>query len=450
MRVHFLGVCGTFMAGIAIMAKQLGLSVTGSDEQCYPPMSTVLANAGVTIIDGYANDTLTDVDRVVVGNVISRGNVALEHYMRQGVALQSGPAWLAEQVLATRHVLAVSGTHGKTTTAALLAWLLESAGMNPGFLIGGAPHNFPLPVRLTDSPFIVIEADEYDSAFFDKRPKFMHYFPDTLIVNNLEFDHADIYPSFADITRQFGYLLRTVSPQGEVIYPAADTLLTDLVGGCPWLRATPVMAPSAGWSAQSVSADASEFTLQQDAVALGTVRWPLIGEYNMRNAVSACAAASAVGVTPSQLLAGLASFSGVKKRLEKKACIRGITVYEDFAHHPTAVNGVVQAMRNKVGSDRLIVMLEFGSRTMQRHVDIAALRAALMPADSISALHTTEIEWDTTQLTAGLENKMHFLSSVDELVEHWVSSLQATDHVLVLSNKHFHGLTDKLCRGLSE
>lgn len=443
MRVHFLGVCGTFMAGLALIAQQQGFDVIGSDEQCYPPMSTVLAGAGIDVIEGYDCATAVDADIVVVGNVISRGNPALESCLRRGLRVCSGPAWLAEHVLCDRHVLAVSGTHGKTTTSALLAWLLDQAGLAPSFLIGGAPNNFPTPVRLTDSRYFVIEADEYDSAFFDKRPKFMHYFPDTLIMNNLEFDHADIFDNVDQIIQQFGYQLRTVSPGGTVIFPAADENLTTLVNDSDWVTAEPVGCAN-GWHARALSADASQFELRYQGQCMGEVSWSLIGEYNLANAVSACAAAHAVGVGPDAMLAGLRSFSGVKKRLEKKVAHRGITVYEDFAHHPTAVGGVVQAMRAKVGQARLIVLLECGSRTMQRQPDLAALTAALAPADHVMLLQTAELTWDTTKLTQALGERFRLAHSVDEMVAYWAPRLGADDHVMVLSNKHFDGLTDKL------
>jgi UDP-N-acetylmuramate: L-alanyl-gamma-D-glutamyl-meso-diaminopimelate ligase len=446
MRVHVLGIAGTFMAGLAVMAKQAGYEVSGSDEKIYPPMSDVLADAGIAVIEGYNElpaSVLGGIDEVIIGNVLSRGNSALESVLNSGLPYYSGPQWLYERVLSRRRVCAVAGTHGKTTTTSMITWILECAGLNPGYLIGGAPKNFDSSARYTDSDFFVIEADEYDTAFFDKRPKFLHYRPKTLVLNNLEFDHADIYKDLEAIKQQFHYLLRSVPAKGGLIINNDDAHFdTVLQRGC-WSRQTRFsIKDNTNWHAIKRSVDGSVFECLHQGQSIGEVKWSQIGDYNLSNALAAAAAAFDLGVSYEAILQGLSTFSGVAKRMDLVADGRGIKVFRDFAHHPTAIAGVIQALFNQTDTGRVIVMLELGSRTMQRHVDVAALALSLEQADQVFVLDSKEIEWSLDDLKTQLTKPLVILQNVQEGLELCKAMWRAQDRVLLLSNKNFAGIAE--------
>lgn len=425
MKIHILGICGTFMGGIALLARAQGHEVTGADTNVYPPMSTMLAEQGVDILQGYhARDFPADADAIVVGNVMKRGLDVVEHMLDHNLPYTSGPQWLGEHILRERWVLAVAGTHGKTTTASMLAWILEYAGLKPGFLIGGVPQNFGVSARLGDSPFFVVEADEYDTAFFDKRSKFVHYHPRTVILNNLEYDHADIFPDVQAIKTQFHHLMRTVPGSGLAVVNAQDANLSDtLAMGC-W---TPVETFADGdWRADYLQADGSEFRVFCQGVEQGVVRWDLLGEHNVNNALAAIAAARHAGVPAEHAIAGLAEFQGVKRRMQVRGTVRGVTVYDDFAHHPTAITTTLAGLRAKVGNARIIALLEPRSNTMRMGTHGAAVAEALQVADYAFIYQLPE--WD----------------DIDALAATVAQLSQAGDHVLVMSNGGFGGIHDKL------
>lgn len=413
------------MGGIALLARAQGHEVTGADTNVYPPMSTMLAEQGVDILQGYqAQDFPADADAIVVGNVMRRGLEVVEHMLDHNLPYTSGPQWLGEHILRERWVLAVAGTHGKTTTASMLAWILEYAGLKPGFLIGGVPQNFGVSARLGDSPFFVVEADEYDTAFFDKRSKFVHYHPRTVILNNLEYDHADIFPDVQAIKTQFHHLMRTVPGSGLAVVNAQDANLSDtLAMGC-W---TPVETFADGdWRADYLQADGSEFRVFCQEVEQGVVRWDLLGEHNVNNALAAIAAARHAGVPAEHAIAGLAEFQGVKRRMQVRGTVRGVTVYDDFAHHPTAITTTLAGLRAKVGNARIIALLEPRSNTMRMGTHGAAVAEALQVADYAFIYQLPE--WD----------------DIDALAATVAQLSQAGDHVLVMSNGGFGGIHDKL------
>jgi UDP-N-acetylmuramate: L-alanyl-gamma-D-glutamyl-meso-diaminopimelate ligase len=430
MKIHILGICGTFMGGIALLAREQGHQVTGADNNVYPPMSTMLAEQGVDIMQGFQpRDIPADTDMLVVGNVMRRGLEIVEHMLDRHLPYTSGPQWLGEQILRERWVLAVAGTHGKTTTASMLAWILEYAGLQPGFLIGGVPENFGISARLGDSPFFVVEADEYDTAFFDKRSKFVHYHPRTVILNNLEYDHADIFPDVQAIKTQFHHLMRTVPGSGLAVVNAQDAHLKDtLAMGC-W---TPVETFADGdWRAEYLQADGSAFRVFCKGVDQGVVRWDLLGEHNVNNALAAIAAARHAGVPAEHAIAALAEFQGVKRRMQVRGTVRGVTVYDDFAHHPTAITTTLAGLRAKVGTARIIALLEPRSNTMRMGTHGAAVAAALQVADYAFIYQLPE--WD----------------DIDALVATVAQLAQAGDHVLVMSNGGFGGIHDKLLAQLA-
>lgn len=445
--LHILGICGTFMAGIALLAKAKGFRVSGSDENVYPPMSTQLEAAGITLYQGYDEAQLQETpDIVVVGNVISRGNPAIEAVLNRGIPYTSGPQWLAENVLRDRWVLAVSGTHGKTTTSSLLAWLLEAAGLAPGFLIGGVPENFGVSARLGDAQFFVIEADEYDSAFFDKRSKFVHYHPKTLILNNLEFDHADIFDSLADIQKQFHHLVRTVPSEGLMISAKEDhNLEAVLEKGC-W---TPVTrfgeSKTADWSYTLVQPSGAAFNVLFQGKSI-PVNWGLLGTHNVQNAVAAIAAAHHVGVDPHVACEALSHFKNVKRRLECRGVINTVTVYDDFAHHPTAVATTLQGLRAHLGTQRIIAVLELGSFTMRHNVHGDAVFKALSLADNACVF----LPKDWPQAVNVAVDDLTVARSIDSLLENVMAQVQPGDHVLVMSNTGFQGFHDKLLKALEQ
>lgn len=448
MRIHILGVGGTFMAGVARLATESGHHVSGSDMTLYPPMSTQLLEQGIPVYHGYDPSHIPDnVDCVIVGNVIKRGNVAMEHVLANRIPYTSGPAWLFEHVLKDRLVIAVSGTHGKTTTTSMLTWLLDQAGFNPGFLIGGVPDNFGYSARLGSNPYFVIEADEYDSAFFDKRSKFLHYHPYLLIVNNLEYDHADIFPNLDAIKQQFHFLIRTVPNNGAIIYPADDQNIPDVLAKGCW---TPLL-PFGHHTSRSISAEragGSEFDVTINDVT-ATVKWPLLGRHNMQNALAALSVLSAIGGDLSEGAAHLATFKNVKRRLEIKGVVNGITVYDDFAHHPTAIAATLAALRAKVSPEsRIIAVLEFGSYTMRSGVHKTSLHTAFDCADQV-VCKLPDPDWGICDVLSRLTKPAEAFQSVASIIDSLKRTLQPSDHVLIMSNGAFDGIHEKLLDALS-
>ena len=444
MHVHILGICGTFMGGVAALAREAGHKVTGSDANVYPPMSTQLQAMGIALTEGYDPAQFDPApDMVVVGNVISRGNPAIEHVLNAGLPYTSGPQWLAEHVLAGRHVLAVAGTHGKTTTSSLLAWLLEAAGLEPGFLIGGVPLNFGVSAQIGGGKYFVVEADEYDTAFFDKRSKFVHYQPRTLILNNLEFDHADIFDDLAAIERQFHHLIRTVPGQGRILVNAQDqNLARVLARGC-WSEQQ-AFNDEAGWSLQRRGEEWRLLLMGDDA---GVLAMPLPGAHNRSNALAAIAAAAHVGVTPEQSLAAINRFESVRRRLEFLGEVRGVKVYDDFAHHPTAIAETLAAIRER-HAGRVLAVLEPASNTMRLGVHGDALAASLAGADEVFLRAREDLKWSAEQALAGLQQPMFAAAAVDELVAAVIRQAAPGDCVLVMSNGGFDGIHGKLLAGL--
>ena len=447
MHLHILGICGTFMGSLALLAKELGHTVTGSDANVYPPMSTQLAEAGIELMSGYEPEHLQPApDLVIVGNALSRGNPAVEYLLNQGLPYTSGPQWLCEQVLPGKWVLAVAGTHGKTTTASMLAWILEFAGMAPGFLIGGVTQNFPQSARLGETPFFVVEADEYDSAFFDKRAKFVHYRPRTLIVNNLEFDHADIFPDLAAIQRQFHHLVRTVPSEGLIINPEADAAVEQtLAMGCWTPRDTFALADTdAPWQARLINADGGHFELLHNGQPLAEVEWALSGEHNVHNALAAVLAARHVGVSPPIAALALSQFGGVKRRMECLADIHGVRVYDDFAHHPTAIETTLAGLRAKVGTEKIIALIEPRSNTMRMGVHRDRLHHACADADAVFWYQPHEAEWDMAETVAHSPVPAKLMRSIDELIHAALTLAEPNSHLVIMSNGGFDGLHQKL------
>ncbi|HET9031714.1 MAG TPA: UDP-N-acetylmuramate:L-alanyl-gamma-D-glutamyl-meso-diaminopimelate ligase [Dokdonella sp.] len=438
MKLHILGICGTFMGGIAALARELGHEVEGSDSNVYPPMSTQLEALGIALKSGYlASHIDDDTDQVIVGNALSRGNPAIEHVLDQRVAYISGPQWLGEQLLGTRQVLAVAGTHGKTTTTSLLAWLLQSAGVEPGFLIGGVPGNFALSAQLGKGAPFVIEADEYDTAFFDKRSKFVHYRPSIAILNNLEFDHADIFPDLAAIQRQFHHLVRIVPGNGLLIVNAEDANLAEVLKmGC-WSRVETFGIDGGDWRARLLEADGSEFEVSYRDVLIGTIRWPLLGRHNVMNALAALAAAHAAGVDAAGLLPAFAEFRSVKRRMERIVEHDGVVVYDDFAHHPTAIETTLAGLRAKVGSARIIVALEPRSNSMRLGAHADQLAPSLAAADRVYFLQRPELPWDAQKVIAALDGRAQAVADVDSMLALLREEVQPGDQIVFMSNGGF-------------
>lgn len=442
MHIHILGICGTFMGGIAALASALGHKVTGSDKNVYPPMSTQLENLGIELTTGYDPEQLEPVpDMVIIGNAMSRGNPAVEAVLARKIPYTSGPQWLLENLLKDKWVLAVAGTHGKTSTASMLAWVLEYAGMKPGFLIGGVPENFSISARAGDSAFFVIEADEYDTAFFDKRSKFVHYRPNTLIFNNLEFDHADIFEDLAAIQKQFHHLIRMIPGNGLILKPQrVPAIEATLDMGC-WTEQQTI---GSDWQARLLSPDGSEFDVlfQQEKVA--TVKWPLIGNHNVHNALMTIAAARNVGVTPETSAEALASFKNVKRRMELKGEVKGIKLYDDFAHHPTAIETTLAGLRANVGDERILAILEPRSNTMKMGVHKAELIQSLQAADEIYLLQPDNISWKLADFAEQSQKPIQIFDDLTQMISHISDSATTGDHLLVMSNGGFGGIHQKL------
>ena len=454
MRLHILGICGTFMGGVAALARELGLPVEGSDANVYPPMSDQLQALGITLMQGYKAEHLQASpghdrpDLVVVGNAMTRGNPAVEYMLDERLRYVSGPQWLGETLLADREVLAVAGTHGKTTTTSLLAHLLESAGLEPGFLVGGVPGNFGISARLGRGKAFVIEADEYDSAFFDKRSKFVHYRPRIAILNNLEYDHADIFPDVAAIQRQFHHLVRTVPGNGRLIVNAHDERLAEVLAmGC-W---TPVETFGIGrgdWQAELIEADGSAFAVHRGGERLGEIRWSLLGNHSVMNALAALAAAAAAGADPRALLPAFAGFESVKRRMELVGEVGGVRVYDDFAHHPTAIATTLAGLRAKVGDARILVALEPRSNSMRLGAHAEGLVPSLADADAVVFLHRPELPWDAKRVTDALQGRGATVPTVDALVSSLRAQVRAGDHVVFMSNGGFENAPRRFAEAL--
>ena len=442
MHIHILGICGTFMGGIALLARSAGHRVSGCDANVYPPMSTQLEEQGIVLTEGY-DPAQTDLqpDLFVVGNAISRGNPLLEEILARDLPYVSGPQWLAEHVLRGKWVLGVAGTHGKTTTTALLAWILEEAGLSPGFLVGGVPQDFGVSARLTDSPFFVIEADEYDTAFCDKRSKFIHYRPRTLILNNLEFDHADIFADLAAIETQFHHLVRTLPNNGLIVANAGEASLERVLARGCW---TPLawFNGSEGWLAGEAAADGS-FAVSHAGEEAGRTSLSLPGAHNRANAVAAIAAAHHAGVPTDLALQAVARFQGVKRRLEVRGTVCGVTVYDDFAHHPTAIAATIEGLRGQVGGKRILAVLEPRSNTMKLGSIKALLPDSLSGADAVFC-YAHQLGWDAAAVLASLGEKARTFEDIDVLVAAVAAAARPGDQVLVMSNGGFGGVHDKL------
>jgi UDP-N-acetylmuramate: L-alanyl-gamma-D-glutamyl-meso-diaminopimelate ligase len=451
MRVHILGICGTFMGGIAALAREAGHDVTGSDANVYPPMSTQLEALGIQLTMGWDPAQLDPApDVVIIGNALSRGNPAVEAVLDRGIPYVSGAQWLAEHVLQGQWVLAVAGTHGKTTTTSMLAWILEYAHLSPGFLIGGVPGNFDVSARAGAGSFFVVEADEYDTAFFDKRAKFVHYRPRTAVLNNLEFDHADIYPDIAAIRRMFHQLVRTVPSSGRLIVRQPDAELDrTLALGC-W---TPVerfgREAGAPWRVVARRDDWSEFDIYADDRSLAIVRWDLIGAHNAENALAATLAARHVGVPVAVAVDALAAFRNARRRLERLGEAGGVTVYDDFAHHPTAIASTIAALRGRIGRARLVAVLEPRSATMKLGVHRETLAGSLEDADCVFVYAPADIGWDVSSALDSLGERACVVESVDALLDALTRELRAGDHVLIMSNGGFGGVHGRLLQRLS-
>jgi UDP-N-acetylmuramate: L-alanyl-gamma-D-glutamyl-meso-diaminopimelate ligase len=463
MHIHILGICGTFMGGIAAIAKQMGFRVSGCDTNVYPPMSHQLEQLGIELKRGYLTEHLLDEpDLVIVGNAMSRGNEMVEYILDRNIAYTSGPQWLLDNVLKDRWVLAVSGTHGKTTTSSMLAWILEYAHMSPGFLIGGVPQNFSSSARLGDSPFFVIEADEYDTAFFDKRSKFVHYRPRTLVINNLEFDHGDIFNDLSDIQRQFHHLIRMVPGNGLVLAPHADLAIDQtLAMGCwtpveysqgPVFQSTPENV-NKGWQAHKIKPDGSEFEVHlvdqtgKDHLQ-GVVKWQLIGDFNIENGLMAIAAARHAGVPSAVAIEALGQFINTKRRLELKGEVNNIQVYDDFAHHPTAIRKTLAGVRAKVGHARIIAVLEPRSNTMKSGEHKYTLAASLNDADLVFMFQGEGVKWSVQELIAQCKAPCLVTDKHDELVAAVVEQARPSDTIVVMSNGGFGDIHQKLLKKL--
>jgi UDP-N-acetylmuramate: L-alanyl-gamma-D-glutamyl-meso-diaminopimelate ligase len=449
--VHILGICGTFMGGVALLARELGFEVSGSDANVYPPMSTQLEAAGITLCEGYREEHLQSApDLVIVGNALSRGNPAIEYLLNSRIPYVSGPQWLAENLLCERWVLAVAGTHGKTSTSSLLAWILEQADMAPGFLIGGVPGNFGLSARLGNSDFFVVEADEYDTAFFDKRSKFVHYHPRTLCLNNLEFDHADIFSDLEAIKTQFHHLMRTVPSDGLVIHRGGDEALNDVLARGCWSQTTTFgTAAGSDWTVVDATADGSKFEIVHGSER-ALVEWQFTGQHNIENALAAVAAAHHVGVPLAVAAEGLASFEGVKRRMELLADIAGIRVYDDFAHHPTAIATTLEGLRAQIGAGRILVLIEPRSRSMRMGQHRAALSAATASADHVYWYQPPGLDWDLQDVVQASTVPADLCSEITNMAATVVAASRTGDHIIIMSNGGFDGIHETLVGELAK
>ena len=452
MKLHILGIAGTFMGGVAALARELGHEVEGSDQAVYPPMSTQLETLGIALKQGYSPDNISaDCDEIVIGNALSRGNAAVEAVLDAGRKYTSGAQWLSEQVLPGRDVLAVAGTHGKTTTTTILSYLLDRAGRAPGFLIGGVAEDFGVSARIGSGRDFVVEADEYDTAFFDKRSKFVHYRPLVAILNNLEYDHADIFPDVAAIQRQFHHLVRTVPRRGRLIVNGHDERLREVLAmGC-W---TPVerFGFDAGfeWSARKLREDGSAFAVIHDGTERGIVEWPMLGDHNVLNGLAALAACAAVGVDVAAVIPALADFSSVKRRMEVIGEHDGITIYDDFAHHPTAIQTTLAGLRAKVGDARIVVAMEPRSNSMRLGAHADALAPSLDIADAVVFLARPELPWDADKVIAAIRGDAQAVVDADALIARLREQVRNGDHVVFMSNGGFDGAPRRFLAALQD
>lgn len=446
MHIHILGICGTFMGGIAAIAKQAGHTVSGCDANVYPPMSTQLEAQGIRLTEGWDRSQIDQQpDLFVIGNVVSRGNPLMEEILDRALPYTSGPQWLAENVLRRKWVLGIAGTHGKTTTSAMLAWILQHAGLNPGFLIGGVPLNFAVSARATDSAFFVIEADEYDTAFFDKRSKFVHYRSRTVVLNNLEFDHADIFANLSEIETQFHHLVRTVPETGLIVANAREPSLQRVFDRGCW---TPVerFGGEDGWSTQDIDGD-GDFEVLFKGTSQGRLQWQLNGEHNRMNALAAIAAARHAGVPPATAIVALSEFRNVRRRMEVRGNIGGVTIYDDFAHHPTAIATTIAGLRATVGDARIVAVLEPRSNTMKMGSIKDALATSLAGADVVFC-YTGGLEWDANDALNPLGPKLQCFDDIDRLAQAITRTSRSGDQVLVMSNGSFGNVHEKILTGL--
>lgn len=448
--IHILGACGTFMGGVAVLASRAGHNVSGSDQHTYPPMSTLLRDEGIDLREGYDPAHLQPhPDLVIIGNALSRGNPAVEYVLDQGLEYTSGPRWLGENYLRGKTVIAVTGTHGKTTTSSMLAWILEDAGRAPGFLIGGVPGNFGLSARDGEEVFVV-EADEYDTAFFDKRAKFVHYRPQIAVLNNLEFDHADIYDDLAAIKTQFHHLIRTIPGKGVIVSNGADQNLESVLERGCWSQLEHFhLDGEDGWSVKLLRPDGSELEFSRDGEVLGALGWEMSGRHNAMNACAAIAAAAAAGVGPAAAIESLSQFKGVKRRLEMIHDANDVKVYDDFAHHPTAIRLTLEGLRRKHSSARLLVALEPRSNTMKAGVHIDELGPALAPADRAWLFASEGINWDPHEALAPLEGRGRVVTRASELLSQMLDTVQPGDRVVFMSNGGFEAVPTRFCEGLA-
>ena len=446
MHVHILGICGSFMGGIAAIAKSLGHKVTGSDKNVYPPMSTQLEALGIELTEGYCESQFDPApDMVVIGNAMSRGNPAVEYVLNRNLPYTSGPQWLLDNLLKDRWVIGLSGTHGKTTTSSMVAWILEHAGLNPGYLIGGVPENFGVSARVGESPFFVIEADEYDSAFFDKRSKFVHYRPKTLVINNLEFDHADIFADLGAIQTQFHHLVRMVPENGLILTPNNTPAIEDMLKKGCWSSRQSL---GKEWHAELLKKDGSEFNVLHNGVIAGTVTWALVGQHNVDNALMAIAAAHHAGVTLPDAIDALSFFKNVKRRMEVKGEVNNITLYDDFAHHPTAIATTLDGLRKKVGNARILAVLEPRSNTMKMGVHKDTLANSWQKADEVYLYEPEGMDWSLVDSVAHSNAPTHCFRDVEKIVQGVCNVAQPGDHILVMSNGGFEGIHSRILDAL--
>jgi UDP-N-acetylmuramate: L-alanyl-gamma-D-glutamyl-meso-diaminopimelate ligase len=443
------------MGGIAVLAKQAGHEVSGCDANVYPPMSTQLEEQGIVLCEGFnAGDIPEGVDEVVIGNAMSRGNEAVEYVLNNNIAYSSGPEWLSKNVLNKRWVLAVAGTHGKTTTSSMLAWMLQYAGLNPGFLIGGIPANFGLSARIGDVPFFVVEADEYDTAFFDKRSKFVHYHPRTAVLNNLEFDHADIFENLDAIKKQFHHFVRTIPGDGLIVKNGEDKNIESVLKQGCWSQVAAFHAvhdeahSDDDWSIGKSSEDGKYFEVLLDGKVVATVNWALNGLHNRMNALAAIAAAQHAGVPVELSCEALKEFKGIKRRLEVRGMVNDITVYDDFAHHPTAIEGTLAAMKEVQGNGKVFAVLEPRSNTMRMGVHKESLSDSLQGADEVCLYQPEGLDWNLADVIAQSETPASIFSSTDKIIEHLLSQVKAGDHILIMSNGGFEAVHQRLLDAL--
>ena len=449
MHIHILGACGTFMGGVALLASRDGHRVTGSDQHSYPPMSTQLEAEGIELFEGYSAEHLEPKpDLVIIGNALSRGNPAIEHVLNTGMKYTSGPRWLGENYLRGKFVIAVAGTHGKTTTSAMVAWILEQAGKSPGFLIGGVPENFGHSAR-DGKQFFVVEADEYDTAFFDKRAKFVHYRPSVAILNNLEFDHADIYPDLKAIQTQFHHLVRTIPGNGVIVCNGQDANLESVIDQGCWSHLQRFsMLEGADWQVEQLTPDGRELAFSRNDERVGNISWTSCGQHNAMNACAALAASVAAGVEPREALEGLSTFSGVKRRMELISDINDIHVYDDFAHHPTSIRLTLEGLRRNVSNARLLVALEPRSNTMRAGVHIGELGPALAAADHVWLMAGDGIEWDPQEELRILEDRSRVVTRSEDLLQQMLDMVKPGDHVVFMSNGGFDSVPQRFCEAL--